>query len=57
MLQIATVSVKESINIGDVINLKPLSSEPANPVKGAMYFDDTLNKLRVFDGTIWQNCF
>jgi trimeric autotransporter adhesin len=53
----ATVSVKESINAGDVINMKPLTSAPSNPVKGTMYFDDTLNKLRVWDGTVWQNCF
>ena len=53
----AAVTVKESVTINDVINLKPLSSEPSSPVKGTMYFDNVTNKLRVFDGTVWQDCF
>jgi hypothetical protein len=36
---------------------EPLSSAPSNPVKGETYFDNTLNKLRVWDGTAWQNCW
>ncbi len=35
----------------------PLANAPSNPVKGETYFDNTLNKLRVFDGTTWQNCW
>lgn len=35
----------------------PLQNAPSNPVRGETYFDSTLNKLRVFDGTTWQNCW
>jgi hypothetical protein len=35
----------------------PLNSAPASPTKGETYFDNTLNKLRVYDGTTWQNCW
>jgi len=28
-----------------------------NPAKGDIYFDGVLNKLRVYDGTVWQNCW
>lgn len=41
---------------GSVV-LKPLDVAPSNPVKGEMYFDNVLNKLRVYDGTTWQNCW
>jgi hypothetical protein len=41
---------------GSII-IKPSSSEPINPTKGQIYFDNVLNKLRVWDGTTWQNCW
>ena len=28
--------------------------EPNNPVAGMTYFDKTSNKLRTYDGTVWQ---
>lgn len=43
-------------NEGSVV-LKPLVVAPSNPEKGEMYFDNVLNKLRVYDGTTWQNCW
>jgi hypothetical protein len=35
----------------------PLSTAPTSPVKGETYFDNNSNKLRVWDGTTWQNCW
>jgi len=32
-----------------------LAAPPAGPVAGQAYFDTTLNTLRVWDGTNWQN--
>lgn len=32
-----------------------LAAEPADPVAGQAYWDTTLGKARVFDGTSWQN--
>ena len=47
----------EKITINDVMNLIPRSTAPASPSQGDIYFDNTLNKLRVYDGTTWQNCW
>ncbi|NUO02367.1 MAG: hypothetical protein HUU01_17310, partial [Saprospiraceae bacterium] len=54
---INTVSPQRSLHISDVMRLEPLSGPPASPAKGDMYFDGTINKLRVFDGAVWQNCW
>lgn len=46
---------QNTVNIQQVINLAPQASAPASPNKGDMYFDSTLNKVRCWDGTAWQN--
>jgi hypothetical protein len=46
-----------NLHVKDVIRLEPRTSTPTSPAKGDMYFDNTLNKLRVYDGTTWQNCW
>ncbi len=48
---------KRSLHVKDVLRLEPRDSAPDNPGKGDIYFDGTLNKLRVYDGTVWQNCW
>ena len=45
------------LHISDVMRIEPRSTEPLNPSKGDIYMDDNTNKLRVFDGTQWQNCW
>ena len=45
------------LHIKDVMRLEPRSTAPTSPVEGDIYFDTTIKKLRVFDGTIWQNCW
>jgi len=63
-----TLNVTSSIGIGvtnpvrplhvnDVMKLEPRATAPSNPSKGDIYFDDVINKLRVFDGVMWQNCW
>lgn len=32
-----------------------LDSAPASPTEGFVYYDTTLHKVRVFDGTTFQN--
>lgn len=49
--------VKESVKVEEVIRLSPLSEAPANPEKGTLYFDETTNKLKVWDGSVWQGCY
>jgi hypothetical protein len=48
---------QRSLHIKDVIRLEPRNTAPENPVRGDMYYDGILNKLRVYDGTTWQNCW
>jgi hypothetical protein len=45
------------LHVNDVMRLEPRTSAPTSPAKGDIYFDNTLNKLRVYDGTTWQNCW
>jgi hypothetical protein len=33
------------------------SSEPASPTEGLTYYDGTTHKLRVYDGTQWQDAW
>jgi D-alanyl-D-alanine carboxypeptidase len=46
-----------NLHVKDVIRLEPRNQPPDNPGAGDMYFDGVLKKLRVFDGTVWQNCW
>lgn len=31
------------------------AAEPTDPTEGMTYYDTTTHKLRVYDGTIWQD--
>ena len=52
-----TTSVNGKTTINDVMNLTPRATAPSSPSQGDIYYDSTLNKLRVWDGTVWQNCW
>jgi len=54
---IKVLNPQRSLHVNDVIRLDPRDAPPSNPVKGDMYFDGILNKLRVYDGTTWQSCW
>jgi len=54
---INTPTPQRSLHVNDVMRLEPRLTAPSNPSKGDMYFDGTINKLRVFDGQVWQNCW
>lgn len=54
---IGTDSPVRKLHVNDVMRLEPRATAPAGPAQGDMYFDSTLNKLRVYDGTTWQNCW
>ncbi len=54
---INTTTPTRNLDINNTLRIQPRSSAPSNPSKGDIYFDDTINKLRVFDGTVWQNCW
>jgi len=46
-----------ALHINDVMRLEPRNTAPSNPSKGDIYFDNISNKLRVYDGITWQNCW
>ncbi len=46
-----------TVHIKDVMRLEPRIVAPSNPSEGDIYYDSTLHKLMVFDGTMWQACF
>ena len=54
---IGTITPARTLHIKDVMRLEPIPTAPSSPAKGDMYFDSTINKLRVYDGTTWQNCW
>jgi hypothetical protein len=56
-LGIGPVVPARKLHVNDAMRLEPLDISPSNPKKGDIYFDGVLNKLRVYDGTQWQNCW
>ncbi len=54
---IGTAAPARTLHVNAVMRLEPISTAPTSPAKGDMYFDSTINKLRVFDGTTWQSCW
>ncbi len=54
---INTDNPERDLHITDVLRLEPRASEPSNPSKGDIYFSSVNNKLRVYDGTQWQDCW
>jgi hypothetical protein len=48
---------QRNLHVKDVIRLEPRNTPPDNPVIGDIYMDGLLKKLRVYDGTAWQNCW
>jgi hypothetical protein len=54
---IGTTTPARTLHVNAVMRLEPIATAPTSPAKGDMYFDSTINKLRVYDGTVWQNCW
>ncbi|MEN9339867.1 MAG: hypothetical protein RIQ62_1179, partial [Bacteroidota bacterium] len=51
------IQPQRSLHVNDVMRLEPRYTIPGSPSKGDIYFDGNTNKLRVFDGTTWQDCW
>lgn len=54
---IGTSDPRRRLHVNDVLRLEPTPNEPENPSAGDMYFDSEINKLRVYDGNDWQECW
>jgi len=44
-----------ALHINDFMKLEPRSTEPASPSEGMVYYDAISHKLRVYNGTIWED--
>lgn len=51
------VQPRRNLHVNNLLRLEPRNTPPINPVIGDIYMDGQLKKLRVFDGTQWQNCW
>jgi len=51
------LEVNGTVKINNALKLDPLSSAPQDPSAGWIYFNSTDNKLKVYDGSTWQNCY
>ena len=56
-LGLGTSTPQRTLHVNQAMRLEPMNTPPTNPGKGDIYFDNVLNKLRVWDGTTWQNCW
>lgn len=46
----------DAVELPDLIKLIP-RAEPTSPEEGWAYMDSTTHKLRVYDGTTWNDCW
>jgi|WetSurMetagenome_2_1015567.scaffolds.fasta_scaffold00047_12 hypothetical protein len=51
------IRLNGTVNIRDVLKLKPQKDAPATASEGDMYYNSTLHKLMVFDGNEWRACW
>jgi hypothetical protein len=54
---IGTVIPQRDFHVSDTMRLEPRTTAPSSPGEGDIYYDSTLHKLMVYDGTLWQACF
>jgi hypothetical protein len=54
-LGIGTNMPQRTLHVNDVMRLEPRSTAPLQPSAGDLYFDNSLLKLRVYDGIAWRN--
>ena len=54
---IGTSSPQRVLHINDVMRLEPRATAPSSPSEGDIYMDSSTHKLRVYDGTSWQDCW
>jgi len=47
-------AISNVITINSLFKLNPKTSAPSSPQEGMVYYDSTLNKLRVYTGSAWE---
>jgi hypothetical protein len=54
---IGTSSPARPLHVSDVMRLEPRNGAPSSPAKGDIYFDSADDKLKCYDGSVWQDLF
>jgi hypothetical protein len=54
---IGTSSPARKLHVSDVLRLEPRNGAPSSPAKGDIYFDSADDKLKCYDGSVWQDLF
>lgn len=54
---IGTSSPTRPLHVNDVMRLQPRNGAPSSPGAGDIYFDSADNKLKCYDGSVWQDLF
>lgn len=54
---IGTTIPERKLHVNDVMRLEPRNNAPSSAMKGDIYFDGIQNKLKVYDGSVWQSCW
>jgi hypothetical protein len=49
------VEVRGGLKISDIINLTPRATAPTTPSAGDIYYDSVTNKVRLWNGSVWEN--
>jgi hypothetical protein len=49
------VEVRGGLKISDVINLTPRATPPATPSAGDIYYNSATNKVRLYNGSVWED--
>ena len=49
------VEVRGGLKISDIINLTPRATTPTSPSAGDIYYDSGTNKVRLWNGSVWEN--
>ncbi len=52
---IGTNMPTRALHVNGAVRMEPQSAAPANPSKGDVYFDDSEDMMKCYDGTQWQN--
>lgn len=47
------ISPRRPLHVNDVMRLEPRAAPPSSPGEGDLYYDQSLKKLRYYDGASW----
>lgn len=54
---IGNITSQGNLTINEVLKITPTATAPTSPTQGTMYYDSVANKLKVYDGSVWQECW